>query len=135
MIRLEQITEAIETAKQSVSNNVISMKKLDIAAHILNTVVQFQKDSKKIHHYEKKIPRIARKNKYSRKTGKRMRFEMLFKLRTSVIQTNTLISQPIPRFPKGGVYAEHATAESREISVVGSFGNEVFIMPPKTGIV
>lgn len=93
--KADEVRKQIEDASKG---DPAKMKKLAIAKSIIEATTQLASDFNELSRYERKLPRIARKKKYSLRESKRLR--ILLKLRTymSTMQIAMKIQQPIPKY-------------------------------------
>jgi hypothetical protein len=99
LLALENIRNAIP------ATDMKSQRKIDIAESIVSYAGNITSELVSYSKYSRKLPRIVRKHKYSRKEAKKMLLNIYLQQYFNAVHLATKISQPIPKtkFPSGGI--------------------------------
>lgn len=118
-----QIEDALQKLRDSIQpNNPKQQRAAEIAEFIINQAEATSKDLVDIAKYSRKVPRIARKIKFSKRELNRKVASTGFRSYISAFHLCQITAKPIPKFPAGG-------QPSSGVTYINEIGRETFINP------
>lgn len=97
------IAEITDELKAKAADNPKLQKQIALLENTLAAANELVSNVQASVRYERKIPRILRKEKYSKKKAAALRFKFVLGIDMARLHNQIIISQPVPKYPKGAM--------------------------------